>query len=203
MLPLLQTIWVYRAEILMAVQLLNALRKTAREVAREYVRRKVETKLKQSLAAVSSQFVVLVALYRFNVDYPGLFAQCLASLALWAITIFNLGQLTLVTIPELRALHRMLRGKTGYALKYFLEVSLVTELLRLNVVFLAFCLVIGISGRTVLSGAFSYVAPWQELLDSGGKHRPHRRKPNDSGAFLGESETAQRLDTRRFVDSNS
>lgn len=195
MLTLLETIWIYRTEILLAIQILQKMRKTAQEVAREYVRRKVETKLKQSLMTVGGQILVLVALYYFNEDMPGLFARCIASLALWGITLFNLGQLTLITIPELRALYRLLRGKTGYALKFFLEVSLVTELLRLNVLFLAFCLVMGISGRTAVGNNFSYLRPWQELWEghppTAPRHRRHRKPDGEPDELLGPTETVE------------
>jgi DNA polymerase-3 subunit alpha len=70
----------------------------------------------------------------------------------------------LETIPELKSIYRLLRGKTGFALKYFLEVSLVTELMQLNLVFLVLCLTAGISSRTVLGMAFSYLRPWNELF---------------------------------------
>ncbi len=164
MLWLLEKVWVYRSEILLAIQVLAKLRKTAQEIARDYIRRKIETKLKHAIAAVGGQILLFVFLAQVTVDFPGWTTQALASLALWVVTLFNLGQLCLVTVPELASLHRTMRGKTGYALKYFLEVSLVTELLRLNVLFLAICLAAGISSRTVLGGRFSYLRPWQQLL---------------------------------------
>ncbi len=167
---LLEKVWVYRSEILLAIQVLSRLRKSAQEMAREYIRRKIETKLKRAIAVVGGQLLLFVGLILLANAFPGWTTQALASLVLWAVTLFNLSQLCLVTIPELRSLHRSLRGKTGYALKYFLEVSLVTELLRLNVFFLAFCLAVGISSRTVLGGRFSYFHPWMN------RAVPHRER---------------------------
>ena len=145
---MLRGVWVYRTEILLAVQVMAALRKSAQEIAREYIRKKIKTKLKHSLGVVGFQVAVLLSVLFLNRELPSLASRLLASLILWGITVYNLLELTLVTIPELRSLHRTLKGKVGYALKYLLEVSLVTELLRLNILFLAICLVLGISSRT-------------------------------------------------------
>ena len=161
--PLIKFAWAYRTEILLAVQLVAKLRRTAQEVARDYVRRRIETGLRHSLKVVGFQILLFVALTSFARSVPGLGPELLCSVALWAVSLFNLLELTLVTIPEIRALRRTLRGKTGYALKYLLEVSLVTELMRLNVLFLAFCLAIGVSSRTYLGAHFSYTRPWAKL----------------------------------------
>lgn len=176
MLWLLRGVWAYRAEIALAVQVLAALRKSARELTRDYIHQKVKTKLKHSLLVVAAQILILAGAFWLNREAPSLGSRLIASAILWAITLFNLFELVFKTIPELRSLHRTLKGKVGYALKYLLEISLVTELLRLNVVFMAVCLAMGISSRTVIGHSFSYLKPWQELLGDSPLHRlPHHR----------------------------
>jgi hypothetical protein len=157
-------LWSYRSEVILAVQLLVKLRKSAQAFAREYIRRKIRTKLRGSVIAVGMQVLAFCILYWLNVDFPSLGNRLLASTFLWLMTLYNLLELTLVTLPELRELYRALRGKTGYALKYFLQVSVVTELLRLNVLFLVICFAVGVSSRTALGMRFSYTKPWKVVF---------------------------------------
>ncbi len=158
-----QRLWTYRNEIFLAIQVLSALRKTAQEFARDYIRKQVETRLRKQIWVVLGQIALLGLAFLLTQVSPGLPSVLLASMSLWVLTIFNLYQLIFSTIPELVALHRTLKGKIGYAMKYFLEVSVVTELLRLNVLFLFVCLALGISTRTVVGAAFSYCDPWVKL----------------------------------------
>ena len=161
---LFKGLWGYRNEIILAAQLLAKLRKTARESAREYIRKKLRTKLALSAALVASQIaLLLLALWVAEIS-PTLSSRLFGSVVLWLITLYNATELFLVTVPELIALHRTLKGKVGYALKYFLQVSLVTEALRLNVLFLAICLALGVSTRTAIATKFSYTAPWKEWV---------------------------------------
>jgi len=164
MLWILQRLWVYRNEILLAIQVVSKLRKTAQEFTREYIRRQMETRLRHQIVVVLTQVALLIVAFFLVKEFKGLPSELMASLVLWGITLYNLNQLIFSTIPELKALHRALKGKLGYALKYFLEVSLVTELLRLNVLFLAVCVALGISTRTVIGSAFAYFDPWIKLF---------------------------------------
>jgi len=165
MLWLLKGAWMYRSEIVLLIQVLSKLRKSAREFTRDYIRKQMETRLKKQIGVVLGQVGCLVVSFWLTQAAPGLGSELIASTVLWMITVYNLNQLIFSTIPELKALHRALKGKLGYALKYFLEVSLVTELLRLNVLFLALSLALGISTRTVVGSAFSYFDPWVKLVD--------------------------------------
>lgn len=164
MFAILNHIWRFRAEILLAVQLISSLRKTAKEFTRDYIRRRIREQLKRQVFIVGIEIAILLLSLFLVRELPALWTKCLASLALWAIVFYNLSELVLVTIPELRSFHRYLRGKTGYALKYFLGVSLLTELMRLNLVFLALCLFLGISTRTYIAASFSLFAPWRILF---------------------------------------
>ena len=174
MLWLFSGLWAYKAEIILAVQVLAALRKTAQEITRDYIRKKIETKLKRSLAIVGVEIALLLLALYGTTRFPSLGARLAASFILWAVTIYNVLELTLITIPELRALNRTLKSKVGYAVKYILEISLVNELMHLNIVFLVFCLVAGISSRTAIGTAFSYTKPWAELFHPSRHHREHR-----------------------------
>lgn len=165
MLWIVRQVWLYRSEIVLAVQLLKALRKTARETAQEYIRRKVAAKLRKQVIAVCTQIGLLLGAFWLTQAYRGLETRLLASVVLWGITLFNLIQFCFSTIPEAIALRKTLKGKVGYALKYVLEVSLVTELMQLNIVFLAVCLVLGISSRTYIGRAFEYFEPWIKWLE--------------------------------------
>lgn len=164
MLWLLKGAWLYRSEIILLIQVLAKLRKSAREFTRDYIRKQMETRLKKQIGVVLGQVGCLITAFWLTQAAPSLGSDLIASAVLWLITLYNLNQLIFSTIPELRALHRALKGKLGYALKYFLEVSLVTELLRLNILFLAISLALGISTRTVVGSAFSYFDPWIELV---------------------------------------
>jgi hypothetical protein len=200
MLWLIQGVWAYRAEIALAARVIAGLRTTAQEVAREYIRQKIATKSKESILVVGGQILLLLGALVWNRSFPSLGARLVASCLLWAMTVYNLSQLLFVTIPELRALYRTLRGKAGYALKYFLKVSLVTELMRLNVLFLAFCLMTGISSRSYLGAHFSYSRPWVQWWAAHVRTRHRPVRPYGGGA--GPARTAPRrghalLDLRR------
>ncbi len=164
MLWILHKLWAHRTAILLGIQLLSALRKTAKEVAREYIRRRIRERLRRQVIIVTLEIgAFLLALY-FCVEYPSLESRLFASGVLWCVTLYNVNDLFFTTIPELRALYKLLKGKVGFTIKYFLEVSLVTELMQLNVIFLSFCLIAGISSRTMIGLAFSYTQPWVELM---------------------------------------
>src|SRR5690606_16697687 len=144
--------------------LLEKMLKTAPRATPEYIRRRIETRLRRQTLVVLLELGVLVLAYGLNRMNPTLFDRTFASLVLWSITLYNLYELFFSTIPELREVHRLLRGKVGYTLKHFLKVSLVTELMEGNLLFLSLCLILAVSSRTALGSAFSYFEPWRALL---------------------------------------
>lgn len=164
MLPLFYSFWKYRAEILLAVQFLNALRKTARETAREYIKRRVKRKLRRQIFVLSGQVALFLVAYGWCLEDRTLAPRLFASVVLWGVTLYNLIDWIYFTIPELLEVRRALRGKIGYAFKYFLGVSVVTELMEGNIVFLGLCVALGLSSRTFLGASFSYFRPWAELF---------------------------------------
>lgn len=174
MFGLIRTAWHYRAEITLAVQFLAALRKSAKEAAQDYIQRKVKEKLKRQLAIVFIEIGLLALAYGMTLWFPGEWSALYASATLWLVTLYNLFELLFCTLPEIRAVQKQLRGKVGYALRYVLEISLVTELMQLNIVFLAICVGLGVSTRTYVGSRFSYLKPWKSLTHHvAPKHRKH------------------------------
>lgn len=161
----LKSVWKYRTEIWILVEVVTKLRQTASEFAKEYIRRSFEKSLKAQLILISFEILLFILAMAGQAILSVFWGQLLASMVLWFVTLFNVHELWSVTIPELRAVHRAIRGKTGYALKYFLKVSVTMELLRLNVGFLIFCIGVGITSRTFLGFHFSYFEPWRRLFE--------------------------------------
>ncbi len=160
MIWLVKAAWSYRNEILLTIQLLEKMRKTAAETAREYVRIQVRKSLLKGLMSLLFQLLLLALAHQLNVYRPGRQSELYASVVLWLITLNNLFQFFFFAVPELKGVYRMLRGKVGYALKYFLGVSVVSELTRPHLILLAVCLALGIGSRTQLARSFAYLEPW-------------------------------------------
>jgi hypothetical protein len=159
--------WKYRSELIIALHLLSKIRKSAQEITREYIRKRIETKLKSQILIVSLEIGLFLGAFFLNQNFPSLGSRLVASSILWLVTLYNIRELFFSTIPEIRSLHSLLKSRIGYAAKYLLEVSLVTELMQLNVVFLCLCLIFGISTRTVIGTYFSYTKPWAQWIHSG------------------------------------
>lgn len=163
MLWIAKALWVYRTEIYIGVQLLNALRQSAKEATEAYIRARYKQQLTRSLWSMGIQLAILSATVLLVQQHPMLWTRLVASTVLWWITLYNLAMMSLVSIPELRAVHRSLKSKRGYAVKYFLKVSLVTELMQGSAIWLTLCFLIGWSSRSFLGAQISYWKPWAEL----------------------------------------
>lgn len=157
---LFQQAWKYRIEITLLVQVLARMRKTAQEITREYIHRRIKQKMVHQIFVISVEIVLLVAAYVAYRLNPTIEMRLVASAALWIITLYNLFDLFFVTIPELVQVYKLLKGKRGFALKYVLQISLVTELMEGNLIFLSICIGLGLSSRTWLGSAFGYFGPW-------------------------------------------
>jgi len=162
--PLFTALWKYRSEIILAAQFLRALRKTAQETAREYIKRRAKQKLKRQILVLSAQILLFLVAYQWCRVDKSLGPRLFASTVLWVVTLYNLFDWIFFTIPELLEVRRQLRGKVGYAFKYFLGVSVVTELMEGNILFLAFCVFVGLSSRTLIGITFQYVEPWAKFF---------------------------------------
>lgn len=157
---LIKILWSYRNEIVLTLQLLEKMRKTAAETAAEYVRMQLRHSLVKGLASLAFQIALLVIAHQLVVWQPGRHSERYASVVLWLITLNNLFQFFFFTYPELRGLYRVLSGKVGFTLKHFLGVSVVTEVTRPHLLILIFCLVLGIGSRSQMARSFSYFEPW-------------------------------------------
>ncbi len=158
------SVWKYRAPIFLTLQILSKMWKTAQEFTRDYIKRLVRQKLKRQLAVVSFEIFLLIAAFLVDHRFQNKASACLASAVLWGITLYNLMELLMVTLPELKQVHRALKGKVGYSLKYFLRISLVNELLEWNFIFLGISIFLAVSYRTYFAASFSYLKPWIDLL---------------------------------------
>lgn len=157
--------WKHRSSLILIGRIAAEAWKTAKEVTREYIRFLVRKKLKRQIAIISLEIGILALAHAGVRAYPGLASRMGASLALWGVTLYNLFDLFWFTIPELRQVYRTLRGRIGYTLKYFLQVSVTNELLEWNILFLGICFFLAFSSRTYLAASFDYLAPWLEGLD--------------------------------------
>src|SRR5690606_6177428 len=103
-------------------------RKSARDFTRDYIRRRVREGLVFGIAVVLFQITLLLSCLLWATVNPSLLSRLVGSALLWTITIYNLHHFAFVTVPELYSVRKTMRGKVGYAMKYFLRISLVTEL---------------------------------------------------------------------------
>ncbi|MBY0370325.1 hypothetical protein K2X33_06530 [bacterium] len=156
--------WFYRNEYLSMIRMVAEMRKSARDFTREYIRKRVKEGLAIGLSVVLFQVTLLLGALLLVTARPSLLARLSASTLLWAITLYNLHRFFAVTVPELKALRKTLRGKSGYALRYLLRISLVTELLQWNLLLPALCLGIALFTRSALGTGVSYFAPWLEAF---------------------------------------
>ena len=163
MLWIAKALWVYRTEIYVGVQLLNALRRSAKEAAEAYVRNRFKQQLTRSVRTMVAQVLLLGGAVWLVQAEPRLASRLVASVILWWMTAYNVVVLFFISIPELKAVHRSLKSKRGYALRYFLQVSVVTELMQGSAIWLTLCLAVGWSGRTFFGAHLSYWKPWAEL----------------------------------------
>lgn len=161
---ILSVLWKHRTSLILAGKLASEVWKTAKQLTREYVRQLVRKKLKRQILIISLEISCFVAAHALVMKVPGLSSRLLASTVLWGMTLYNLYDLIWVTVPELRHVYKTLKGRLGYTVKYFLEISIVNELLEWNILFLAFCFFLAFSSRTYLAASFDYVAPWLEGL---------------------------------------
>lgn len=156
--------WRYRKELIAGVQTVAEMRKSAKDFTREYIRRRVKHGFVAGLAQVLFQIVLLLGALLLVVVHPTLFSRLVASALLWAITAFNLYRFFMNTIPELRAVRKTLRSKTHHALKYFLRISIATELMQWNLLLPTLCLATAVLTRSAIGTNVSYFAPWIEAF---------------------------------------
>jgi len=137
----------------------------ARDFVRAYIRRLVRDRLRTGLVLTVSQLALLAAT-AFCVHWLGdpLFGRLLGSALVWLLMAFNVSRFVRNTLPEIAEAQRHLAGPVGYVVREMLGISIVTELVEMELFVLAVCLVLGLYVRLGVSSTFHLLAPWQELL---------------------------------------
>jgi small-conductance mechanosensitive channel len=89
------------------------------------------------------------------------------SALVWFLIAFNVARFFRSTLPDIVEARRQLAGPLGYVVRGVLGISIARELVEMELVILAVCLLLGLSVRFGVSSTFHLVAPWQELLANG------------------------------------
>jgi len=158
--------WLSRAVLLVAGGW--SARTYARDFVAAYIRRLVRDRLRTGLFLTVSQLALLVAtalcVRRFGDPLGG---RLLGSALVWLLIAFNVTRFVRNTLPEIVEARRQLAGPLGHVVRGVLGISIAKELVEMELVILAVCLVLGLSVRFGVSGTFHLLAPWQELLAAG------------------------------------
>jgi hypothetical protein len=144
-----------------------AARAHAREYVRGYIQKLVRVRLRSALVIAIAQVAALAAT-AFVVHRCGdpLAGRLVGSSLVWLMLVFNLVRFFGSTLPEIVEARRYLDGPAGYVVRGMLGISVARELVELDLVLLAVCVVLGVHARLHVGSAFHLLAPWQELLAS-------------------------------------
>jgi hypothetical protein len=137
----------------------------ARDFVRAYIRRLVRDRLLTGLLLTVSQLALLAAtafcVRRFGSPLAG---RLFGSALVWLLVAFNVIRFLTNTLPDILQARRQLAGPLGYVVRDMLGISIAKELVEMELVVLAVCLVLGLYVRLGVSSTFHLLAPWQELL---------------------------------------
>ena len=137
----------------------------ARDFVRDYIRKLVRDRLRSALMLTISQLGLLAgtafAVQTLGNPLPG---RLLGSALVWCLIAFNLNRFFSETVPEIAEARRHLAGPVGYVIRGMLRISIAKELVEMELVVLAVCLVLGLSVRLGVSSTFHLLAPWREVL---------------------------------------
>ena len=139
----------------------------ARDFVRAYIQRLVRERLRTALSLTVFQLALLAAT-AVGVHESGspLGGRLLGSALVWVLIVFNAARFFGDTLPEIVEARRYLAGPLGYVVRGILGISIVKELVEMELFLLALCLVLGLYARFGVSGTFQLFAPWRELLDA-------------------------------------
>jgi hypothetical protein len=137
----------------------------AQRFVREYIRELVRERLLAGLVITVSQ-LVLLGVTAFGVRRLGhpLGGRLLGSALVWLLIVFNLTRFVTGTVPEIAEARRRLAGPWGYVVRGLLGISIAKELVEMELLVLALCLVLGFYVRLGVSSAFHLIEPWRQLL---------------------------------------
>jgi hypothetical protein len=137
----------------------------ARDYVREYIRELVRERLRAGLLITATQFALLAAT-AFAVRRLGdpLGGRLLGSALVWVLIVYNLARFFRSTVPDIVEARRHLSGPVGYVVRGVLGISVARELVEMELLVLAVCLILGLYVRFDVSGTFHLLKPWRELL---------------------------------------
>jgi hypothetical protein len=137
----------------------------ARDFVRAYIRRLVRERLWAGLFITAFQLGLLAAT-AFSVPRLGnpLWGRLLGSALVWVLVVYNVWRFFTDTLPDILEARRHLAGPIGYVVRGVLGISVAKELVEMELLVLAVCLVLGLYVRFGVSSAFNLFAPWRELL---------------------------------------
>jgi hypothetical protein len=90
--------------------------------------------------------------------------RLLGSALVWVLIAFNLHRFFNETVPEIAEARRHLAGPLGHVIRGMLGISVAKELVEMELIVLAVCLVLGLYVRLGVSSTFNLFGPWRELL---------------------------------------
>ncbi len=139
----------------------------ARNFLREYIRELVRERLRAALAITASQFTLL-AVTAFGVHRlrDPLGGRLLGSALVWVLIAYNVTRFFTSTIPDIAEARRRLSGPFGHVVRVLLGISIAKELVEMELLVLAVCLILGVYVRFGVSSTFHLLDPWRELLAS-------------------------------------
>ena len=137
----------------------------ARDFVREYIRKLVRERLRTGVVITVTQ-LGLLAVTAFTVNRAGspFGGRLFGSALVWILIAYNVNRFFTSTLPDLAEARRHLSGPLGYVVRDLLGISIVKELVEMELFVLAVCLVLGLYVRLGVSSTFHLLAPWHELF---------------------------------------
>ncbi|HWE22423.1 MAG TPA: hypothetical protein VG496_00660 [Myxococcales bacterium] len=137
----------------------------ARDFVREYIRKLVRERLQTGVAITLVQLgllaVTAVAVKELGNPLGG---RLFGSALVWILIAYNVNRFFSSTLPDIAEARRHLSGPLGYVVRDLLGISIVKELVEMELFVLAVCLLLGLYVRFGVSSTFHLLAPWRELL---------------------------------------
>ena len=86
------------------------------------------------------------------------------SALVWVLIAYNATRFFTGTIPDIAEARRHLSGPSGHGVRVLLGISVAKELVEMELLVLAVCLVLGVYVRFGVSSTFHLLDPWRELV---------------------------------------
>src|SRR5918912_1864233 len=135
----------------------------ARDYVRGYIRRMVRERLRTGVAITAAQLALLAAtaftVHRLRDPLAG---RLVGSALVWILIAYNLNRFFTSTSPDILEARRHLAGPLGYVVRDLLGISIVRELVEMELFVLTICLALGMYVRFGVSSRFHLLGPWTE-----------------------------------------